>query len=96
MSQRHLSTIPRRYDIPYADGDTNMESTVELDNVWNILDKIISTTLQFKHTFEGKTNMNKQKVTVYLSHYAESCGFTREVHNKFFHKYNKANIERRL
>ena len=72
-----------------------MSNIEQCDNVWNILDKIISATLQFKHTITDPNKKNSQTITVKLCEYAASCGYTKEVHQKFFDTSNRADFNRR-
>lgn len=64
-------------------------------NVWNILDKIISATVQFKHTITDPNKKNSRTITVKLSDYADSCGYTKDVHQKFFDVSNRVDFNRR-
>ena len=65
------------------------------DNVWNILDKIISATVHFQHTITDPNKKNSRTITVKLSDYADSCGYTQEIHQKFFDVSNRVDSKRR-
>lgn len=65
------------------------------DNVWNVLDKVISVALHMKELIKGQKNINHTSVTVKLSDFATSCGYTKAVHDAFFDPKNKADIARR-
>ena len=65
------------------------------ESVWNILDKIIQASLHFKAVFMGTKAINNDRLTIKLSDFKDSCGYTKEVHDELFQRSNKQNTLRR-
>ena len=61
----------------------------------NILDKMIAAATQFRAYLPGQRDVNESKITIVMSDYAESCGYTEDVHRAFFSNTNSVDKKRR-
>lgn len=65
-----------------------IESFAKGGNEWEVLDKVVSLAVNVATFLEGDIRCNDREVTLYLSKFEKSCGFTTEVSEKLFHKMN--------
>ena len=70
-----------------------MNSSEQLisENEWVVMDRIIFCAAHYAPKLEKCKEINDHCITLRLSLFAESCGYTNEIHRKLFHNTNLGN-----